>query len=154
MRLGQFLALHNDKDNVVHPMSVIDFDMGHYPQLRNHFQLPEVIIRVSLGHQCASALPPVLDPLQGISLFGLFSEHGSQTNWHVDFTGTAVFYLLMLGIKHLFLLLATLRNMELYEAWLRSGRTTYVYSYYVVKYIVDKERRRMYFDLSNIPVCV
>jgi hypothetical protein len=113
---------------------VIDFNLARYSVVSNQFKIPDAVREISLGEEAATDLPNSMNPLKGISKFGLFCEKGAQTNWHVDFTGTSVFYMLLTGIKQLLLLRATRRNLELYYAWLRSGLTTYVYIPYTTLY--------------------
>ena len=59
--------------------------------------------RSSVGHELMKILPKmkeIADPVSTVSTYLLLSQAGKQTPWHVDFTGTAVFYHVLVGEKH------------------------------------------------------
>lgn len=87
------------------------------------FVLPSLVTdELSLGHlmmaEYGKDLPARFDPTRGISKYLLISDEGCQTNWHQDFTGTAVFYCVLKGEKEFYMApanLTTLRHFAKYE---------------------------------------
>jgi F-box/leucine-rich repeat protein 10/11 len=58
----------------------------------------------------------------GISKYMLLSEKGAQTNLHIDFTGTSVFYALVFGKKKFVTFSPTPKNLALLRHWEQSKR--------------------------------
>ncbi len=73
----------------------------------------------SLGHALNRIVPnrikETFDFTKHVSKYLLLSQDQSQTHWHVDFTGSAVFYTLRFGKKHFFFVDMTERNLAIYQ---------------------------------------
>jgi hypothetical protein len=89
-----------------HPMNVIDLNVDSYSGMVSQFSLPNLVRDISFGHRMKASLSPnnqaAFDFTSGISDYLLMAEAGAQTNWHQDFSGTSVFYVLAKGKKHFF----------------------------------------------------
>ena len=61
----------------------------------------------SLGHRFQTMFPQlrnIVNPVDTVSSYFLLSEGTSMTHWHVDFSGTSVFYSVLKGMKEFWLL--------------------------------------------------
>ena len=122
------LLEHNEDRSLepeFHPMNVIDFNADSKSGMVHRFCLPNIVTDISFGHCMKKSMSPknqlAFDFTSGISDYLLMSEAGAQTNWHQDFTGTSVFYILAKGQKHFFVVEPTEENQKLFEEWLASG---------------------------------
>lgn len=115
MTLEDFLATAKDKKGRS-CMNVIDADSRH----RNPrpFSLPKCAQDVSLAHMFfPEDMPHGLDPKDGVSDYILLGEKHSITDFHVDFSGTCVFYMVISGEKEFFIILPSPNNIELFRQW-------------------------------------
>ena len=125
--LEEFLEHNEDRslEPEYHPMNVIDFNADSKSGMVHRFCLPNIVTDISFGHCMKNSMSPknqlAFDFTSGISDYLLMSEAGAQTNWHQDFTGTSVFYILAKGQKHFFVVEPTEENQKLFEEWLASG---------------------------------
>ena len=125
--LEEFLEHNEDRslEHEYHPMNVIDFNADSKSGMVHRFCLPNIVTDISFGHCTKNSMSPknqlAFDFTSGISDYLLMSEAGAQTNWHQDFTGTSVFYILAKGQKHFFVVEPTEENQKLFEEWLASG---------------------------------
>ena len=125
--LEEFLEHNEDRslEPEYHPMNVIDFNADEKSGMVHRFCLPNIVTDISFGHCMKNSMSPknqlAFDFTSGISDYLLMSEAGAQTNWHQDFTGTSVFYILAKGQKHFFVVEPTEENQKLFEEWLASG---------------------------------
>ena len=121
-------AVEKDEDNFIlkeflehnHTAAGISSDEGDW--LKRGFKqrggspvfFPNIVTYSFFGHCMKASLSPhnqlVFDFTSGISDYLLISEAGARTNWHQDFTGTSVFYILAKGQKHLFVAEPTEEN--------------------------------------------
>ena len=94
------------------PINVIDF---FPPQDSSNclFEPPRVIKDESLASKCEAALPMQYN-VKKLEQYMLLSEEKAITPWHVDFSGTAVFYLLLKGTKEFLLVEPTAVNLQKY----------------------------------------
>ena len=126
------LLTHNENQTLqadYHQMNVIDLDIeGHLNNMSHKFSLPDLVRDISYGHRMKAALPTFLrhqyDFTVGISNYLLLTKAGAQTNWHQDFTGTSVFYLVVKGRKHFYILENNESNQKLFDKWQRSDFKT------------------------------
>ena len=126
------LLTHNENQTLqadYHPMNVIDLDIeGHLNKMSHKFSLPDLVRDISYGHRMKAALPSFLrhqyDFTAGISNYLLLTEAGAQTNWHQDFTGTSVFYVVVKGRKDFYILEKNGLNQNLFDKWKRSDFKT------------------------------
>ena len=126
------LLTHNENQTLqadYHQMNVIDLDIeGHLNNMSHKFSLPDLVRDFSYGHRMKAALPTFLrhqyDFTVGISNYLLLTKAGAQTNWHQDFTGTSVFYLVVKGRKHFYILENNESNQKLFDKWQRSDFKT------------------------------
>ena len=124
--LEEFLEHNEDRslEPEYHPMNVIDFNADSKSGMVHRFCLPNIVTDISFGHCMKNSMSPknqlAFDFTSGISDYLLMSEAGAQTNWHQDFTGTSVFYILAKGQKHFFVVEPTEENQKLFEEWLAS----------------------------------
>ena len=121
--LNEFLE-HSEDHSLApeyHPMNVIDFNADSNSGMVHQFCVPNIVTDVSFGHCMKACLSHrnqlAFDFTTGISDYLLMSEAGAQTNWHQDFTGTSVFYILAKGQKHFFVVEPTEENQKLFEEW-------------------------------------
>ena len=82
------------------------------------FELPAVMKGVSLYHQFLEKLPRSLIH-NSLDKYLLLTEKGAITPWHVDFSGTSVFYLLVRGQKEFLVIEPTPENMRKYSDFKR-----------------------------------
>ena len=126
------LLTHNENQTLqadYHQMNVIDLDIeGHLNNMSHKFSLPDLVRDISYGHRMKAALPTFLrhqyDFTAGISNYLLLTEAGAQTNWHQDFTGTSVFYLVVKGRNNFYILENNESNQKLFVKWQRSDFKT------------------------------
>ena len=126
------LLTHNENQTLqadYHPMNVIDLDIeGHLNNMSHKLSLPDLVRDISYGHRMKAALPYFLrqqyDFTAGISNYLLLTEAGAQTNWHQDFTGTSVFYVVVKGRKDFYILENNELNQNLFDKWKRSDFKT------------------------------
>ena len=125
--LEEFLEHNEDRslEPEYHPMNVIDFNADSKSGMVHRFCLPNIVTDISFGYCMKNSMSPknqlAFDFTSGISDYLLMSEAGAQTNWHQDFTGTSVFYILAKDQKHFFVVEPTEENQKLFEEWLASG---------------------------------
>ena len=125
--LEEFLEHNGDRslEPEYQPMNVIDFNADSKSGMVHRFCLPNIVTDISFGHCMKNSMSPknqlAFDFTSGISDYLLMSEAGAQTNWHQDFTGKSVFYILAKGQKHFFVVEPTEENQKLFEEWLASG---------------------------------
>ena len=131
--LKDFLTHNEDQalEPRYHPMNIIDLDIEtHQRKMAHQFSLPDIVKDLSFGHRMGAALAPALktrfDFTSGISNYLLMSEAGSQTNWHQDFTGTSVFYVVVKGSKHFYIVEPTEQHQKLFDEWQQSDLKTLV----------------------------
>ena len=103
---ASFLEHHEDpfRQPDLHPMNIIDLDIDpHQRTMKHTFSIPNLIKEYSLGHTYTSRMDPSIreefDFTAGIINYLVMSEQEAQTNWHQDFTGTFVFFLLFVEGK-------------------------------------------------------
>ena len=131
--LKDFLT-HNEDQTLearYHPMNIIDLDIEtHQIKMAHQFSLPDLVKDLSFGHRMTAALNSALntqfDFSSGISNYLLMAEAGSQTNWHQDFTGTSVFYVVVKGSKHFYIVEQTEQHQKLFDEWRQSDLKTLV----------------------------
>ena len=103
-------------------MNVIDLNVDSYRGIVSQFSLPNLVRDISFGHRMKASLSPnnqaAFDFTSGISGYLLMAEAGAQTNWHQDFSGTSVFYVLAKGKKHFFVVEPTEENKTRFDDWL------------------------------------
>ena len=118
MTIHDFIEQHELPDRDA-PMNVIDLDTGH--RVTPLLQLPECIEQISLVDRQIDrgpfVIPPERDPRRGISNYLLLSEKNCLTDFHQDFTGTSVFYLVVKGEKTFLLVRPTPNNQHVYGEW-------------------------------------
>ena len=125
--LEEFFEHNEDRilEPEYHPMNVIDFNADSKSGMAHRFCLPKIVTDISFGHCMKNSSSPknqlAFDFTSRIRDYLLMSEAGAQTNWHQDFTGTSVFYILAKGQKHFFVVEPTEENQKLFEEWLASG---------------------------------
>ena len=125
--LEEFLEHNEDRslEPEYHLMNVIDFNADSKSGMVHRFCLPNIVTDNSFGHCMKNSMSPknqlAFDFTSGISDYLLMSKAGAQTNWHQDFTGTSVFYILAKGQKHFLVVEPTEENQKLFEEWLASG---------------------------------
>lgn len=113
MRKDSFLKCF---DEGLPPMNVIDIDTQDW--LPRPFAMPTAVQRLSLAHACMPVeLPDGLDPRYGVSAYLLLGQAGSITDFHVDFSGTSVFYMVLRGRKEFFLVKPTAHNEMVFRQW-------------------------------------
>lgn len=123
MTIREFLKRHADPQDSLHPMNVVDFDLTD-KIMHGFVVMPDVVRRESLAHTVIQSgciidedLARPLDARRGTSEYLLMTEAGSITNWHRDFSGTAVYYLLRSGRKIFYLIRPTKHNLALFDKW-------------------------------------
>jgi hypothetical protein len=125
MTAREMLNLHEDGDRTKehHPMSVLDLDTSPHDPDGSRYRAPKLILENSIGHIFESQLPKSLDPVSGISTYMLVCEKGTQTNWVVEFTGTAQCYTQLLGSTRFFIVPYTALNHQMFRDWDESDKT-------------------------------
>ena len=101
------------------PLNVIDFDTSDCPNLK--FEVPSFIRDLSLGHRYRQQMP-YNAPTTSVENYLVISMAGSLTGWHVDFSSTSVFYVLLRGSKEFFLISGSPKNVELRRSFLQFGK--------------------------------
>ena len=81
------------------PMSIIDINATTSNSLQ--FVPANFVREVSLGHKMHKRLPRDTSSVWKLN-YVVLSQAGSFTDWHVDFSGTSVFYVLLVGEKDSF----------------------------------------------------
>jgi F-box/leucine-rich repeat protein 10/11 len=117
MECAEYLQYHRDKTNYRHPMNIIDLEFSHCKAMTDVYRPPDMVLSMSLGHMLSSMSGPRRSFTDGNTHYLLLSEDGCQTDWHTDFTGTAVFYVVLMGRKHFFLVQPTPHNILAFKAW-------------------------------------
>ena len=70
-----------------------------------------------------------VDAVTTVSSYLLLTQAGAQTHWHVDMTGSSVFYQVIVGRKEFWLLRPTYNNLEKLHEYHTSARAqTYEYT--------------------------
>lgn len=110
MTYEQFLNNHEDIDHSMHPMNVIDINLESFQGVADAVHLPNVLMSNSLGHSYHSRF---MDFTTNSTFYLLLSERRAFTDWHIDFSGTAVVYTLLHGIKRFEVAPGTEENLEI-----------------------------------------
>ena len=114
--------LHNTENNL-HPMGIIDICLDHHPLMAGTYHIPECVKVCSVGHSFVDTYPELgtkFDPVTTVSSYMLVSQGTSQTHWHLDFTGSSVFYTVLSGRKIFFVLQPTTNNRNLLSEYASS----------------------------------
>lgn len=111
MTAGQFVR-SLDKSSQ-EPVNVIDLD-GR--KIGCTFEAPAFLKEVSLAHKLAKFIPPDKRP-ERVSNYVLLSQKGAVTNWHIDFSQTSVFYVVLAGVKEFFICEREKGVTDAYEDW-------------------------------------
>ncbi len=119
-----FLYAHHDIDSDMHPMNVVDAQAKQFPSIADKFVLRAVTKEVSLGHVFMKKYPQLLkdkhaDLTSKTEEYLLMSEAGCRTDWHQDYTGTAVRYEIVHGQKNFYMILPSPNNLTKFLAWKR-----------------------------------
>ena len=120
MRKTALLREMRDPRSDWHPINILDINLKLAAQ-GDECDLPGCIKEISLGHIMQAVLPEAVgdqfDFVTGISTYFLISEARSQTQWHVDFTGTSVFYAPLSdpSLKHFWILPRSEKNLALLD---------------------------------------
>ena len=117
------LLTHNENQTLqadYHPMNVIDLDIeGHLNNMSHKFSLPDLVRDISYGHRMKAALPTFLrhqyDFTAGISNYLHLTDSGAQTT---------VFYVVVKGRKHFYILENNESNQNFFDKWQRSDFKT------------------------------
>ena len=82
-------------------MNIIDINLDDFEhQTASQVSLPRVVCANSVGHQLMELYPNIpIDLTTSHSKYLPLSEAGAITDWHVDMTGSSVFYFLAQGKK-------------------------------------------------------
>ena len=90
----------------------IDIDVSESNKLKG-WGIPDFVRKFSLGHINRNNLP---DRLRSSSVenFLLTSFDGAITNWHIDFSNTSVFYIVLCGVKEFYVVPPTFNNQRLF----------------------------------------
>ncbi len=121
MSAREFVYAHEDPACAMHPMNVIDADSLAFPVIADLFVLPQVAKEVSLGHVYTKMHPKVKEKHDFESMpthYLLMSEERCYTDWHQDYTGTAVRYEVVHGRKIFYLILPSKNNFSKFLEWL------------------------------------
>ena len=109
------LLTNNVKSNY-YPLNAIDIQMTP----KQLYTFPSVVTRSSINHLVDGLVKRknLQEPYShATSYYLLISQHGCQTTWHQDFSGTSVLYVLLIGEKTFFLVAPTEKNKELVKKW-------------------------------------
>lgn len=98
-------------------MNVIDLDTHAWDE--RPFSVPAAVRAVSLAHQLVpdELADRELDPTTGVSSYLLLGQRGSVTDFHQDFSGTSVFYLVLRGQKEFFVVRPSDHNIAVFQQW-------------------------------------
>ena len=111
-----------------YPMNVLDQRVDNFSF---DFKLPAEILKWSLGQAISAKLIPddcssrLLDFTTGISDYLLLSQKGCQTQFHVDFSATTIWYFLLFGKKTFYFVSPTDGNLVHFFEW-RKDASKYV----------------------------
>jgi hypothetical protein len=123
MTVNQFQEAHNDPKSAYHPMNVLDVPLAD--SVLMPLEMPVVLTnQLSFGHILMTSplyqtVPesPAVELVKGVSKYALMSEAGCQTNFHQDFSGTSVMYVLLFGRKSFFVVSPSQNNCERLKKW-------------------------------------
>ena len=74
-----------------------------------------------------------MDAVSTVSSYVLMTQAGAQTHWHVDMTGSSVFYQVIVGRKEFWILLPTQNNLEkLHEYHTNRRAQEYEYTLHLI----------------------
>ena len=106
--------------------NIIDLGVNHLSQsVRDSFEVPQVVKDLSIAHLYLPDGSPVPQLQQNkIGKMVLLTSAGSMVNWHVDMTGTTVFYLVLTGSKVFYLVPSSLQNLQLFADFRLSTEET------------------------------
>ena len=112
--MGELLT--NNVKSKYYPLNAIDIQM----KPKKLYTLPSVVTSSSINHLVDGLVKRknLQEPYShATSDYLLISQHGCQTTWHQDFSGTSVLYFLLIGEKTFFLVAPTEKNKELFKKW-------------------------------------
>ena len=88
------------------------------------FRPPSFLRDISLSAKCQKFLP--IEYQSGrCENFGIISQADTFTNWHVDFSGTSVFYKMLKGKKEFYILQRADKNLNALKDFDRKKTTTF-----------------------------
>ncbi len=82
---------------------------------------PNFLEKVSLSHSLKDLIPPTMYPHKPEN-YVLLSQEGAITDWHVDYSGTAVFYHVVKGVKEIAFVEPTAQNKLLFGKYLEDEK--------------------------------
>ena len=112
--LGELLT--NNVKSKYYPLNAIDIQM----KPKKLYTLPSAVTSSSINHLVDGLVKRknLQEPYShATSYYLLISQHGCQTTWHQDFSGTSVLYFILIGEKTFFLVAPTEKNKELFKKW-------------------------------------
>ncbi len=82
---------------------------------------PRFLETYSLSHSLKHLLPEALYPYKPEN-YMLMSDQNAITDWHVDCTGSAVFYQVLSGVKEIVFVEPSPLNKQLFSEYLVNGK--------------------------------
>lgn len=114
--LGQwqdyFACKSQNRDRI---RNVISLEVSDAPNFASSFQRPQVVRDLDLVDKVWVAEND--QPRPKVTVYCLMSVAGAYTDFHIDFSGTPVYYTVLLGTKTFLMFPPTDQNLYLYELW-------------------------------------
>ena len=82
---------------------------------------PHFLKQFSLSHSLKHLIPEFLYPSKP-ETYLLMSEKNSITDWHVDYSGSAVYYEVLSGLKEVVFVDPTAHNQKVFEEYLNNSK--------------------------------
>ena len=105
-------------DKLDEPVNVIDFLPPASAGVL-HMGQPDALKIISLTHKNREYIPDIYYPCS-VENYMLISQKNAVTDWHQDFSGTSVFYLVLSGVKEFVVVEPTAANQEIFKEWKES----------------------------------
>lgn len=100
----------NEKDRI---RNVISLEVSEVEELGKTFRRPQMVRDLDLVDKVWKDE----DPRPKVTVYCLMSVAGSYTDFHIDFSGTPVYYTVCLGTKTFLMFPPTEDNLSLYTSW-------------------------------------
>ncbi|KAK3599372.1 hypothetical protein CHS0354_036378 [Potamilus streckersoni] len=130
MSMKEWVRYYENKDRD-RLLNVISLEFSH-TKLENYVDSPSLVRQVDWVDvawpqhlkECQTEATNIIEKMKypKVQKYCLMSVAGCYTDFHIDFGGTSVWYHILHGEKVFWLIPPTVRNQEIYENWVLSGK--------------------------------
>lgn len=113
-----------DRDRI---RNVISLEVSHVAKLGQNFVRPAMVRQLDLVDKVWRDVDGNDQKRPKVTVYCLMSVAGSYTDFHIDFSGTPVYYTVCLGLKTFLMYPPTDENLQLYTSWCQEPQQNFTW---------------------------